>query len=634
MKTPLDSDNAALRDAHFGLRARHRPDVRRPDGLWPELVVGGWDRVHNHAVSPDGKRVAFLWDRDGHSDLWVLPLDRDGFPKRLTLNRPHVNWWEDEPPAWSPDSQWVVYGSYNEDGVSNLHIVSGNGGPARQLTDLNADAAEPCFSPDGQFIVFSTHQGDSSQIAMVPFDGGWVIGLTFSDDECTSPVWSPDGTRVVYSASPQHGRRQNDLYVIAIESGSAHGASRRLTPDDNVECWSPAFSADGARVALLSNRSGFDELWMMASDGTRLTQLTQLGRDIEEFIWLADGGRLAAIVNHDACDTLYVVDAATGATRQVNCPPGNYSVLQRCAHPDALIVNYDAPASAPAMYRIDLRSGAMTALTNACAAALDHAPFVSPQHVHYESGDGWDIPALLYTPPGGVDDPRGWPAIVYPHGGPNVHYDLSWDPVRQFFVAKGYVVICPNFRGSTGYGRHFKEGNLNAWGVGDLADCLAAADFLGGDSRIDRARMAIWGQSYGGYLTQLALMKDQRYRFKCGVCLFGDSHLKTSWASGDHSGRQDLEWQMGAPGENSARYEASSPLNFVRDLRAPLLILHGELDQRVAVSESHQLVEALMREHKTFEFHAYPEEGHGFARVANALDAVLRIERFLDWWLM
>jgi len=118
------------------------------------------------------------------------------------------------------------------------------------------------------------------------------------------------------------------------------------------------------------------------------------------------------------------------------------------------------------------------------------------------------------------------------------------------------------------------------------------------------------------------------------VCLYGDSHLKTSWARGDHSGRQDLEWQMGLPNDHAAEYEAGSPLNFVKAIRAPLLVIHGEHDARVHPAESEQLVQALKREGKQFEYKTYPDEGHGFANSVNALDALGRIERFLDWHLM
>ena len=117
------------------------------------------------------------------------------------------------------------------------------------------------------------------------------------------------------------------------------------------------------------------------------------------------------------------------------------------------------------------------------------------------------------------------------------------------------------------------------------------------------------------------------------MALYGDSHLKTSWARGDHAGRLDMEWQMGHPALLGKRLEDSSPLNFVQHFKAPVLLLHGERDQRVALGESLQLVEALKRLGKTFEFKSYPDEGHGFAHPGNALDGLRRIERFLDWHL-
>lgn len=625
---------ADVREEFHGQRAHAQPDAHIPESLWPELVVEGWERVHNHAISPDGTQLAFYWDRGSYSDLWVLSLADRSFPRRLSLNRPHVNWWEDEPPVWSPDGRWLVYGTYREN-VSHLFVVASQGSAPRQLTELHADAAEAAFSPDGRQIAFSTQKGDVSQIAMVPFDGGWVFGMTLSGDECSAPVWSPDGHYIVFSASPQRGRKQNDIYLLPVVDHRPAGDPVRLTPDDNVECWYPICSPDGTCIALLSNESGFDEIWCMAPDGTRLQQLSRLRLDVEEFAWSPDGARLIALVNQQACDALYVIDAGTGHVQRVPCPPGNYSGPQWVRGQNAVVVGYDSPTLPPALYLCDVESGQLTQLTGSYAAALTHADYVMPTQVEYLSKDGWRIPALLYTPDNDTALRNGRrPAIVYPHGGPNVHYDLCWDPVRQYFAAKGYVVICPNYRGSTGYGRHFKEGNLLNWGVGDLNDCLWASQYLIEQAKVDPKRIAVWGQSYGGYLALLALAKDHQHRFKCGVCLYGDSHLKTSWATGDHSGRQDLEWQMGHPGQNAARYEDSSPINFVQNIQAPLLLMHGEQDQRVAYSESEQLITALRREGKTFEFCAYPDEAHGLIYSANALDALLRIERFLDWWLI
>lgn len=616
---------------HNGIQSLPLPDAEPPEGLWPELVINGWERAHNHAVSPDGTRVAFFWDRDGHSDLWLVNADGCGFPQRLTFNRPFVNWWEDEPPVWSPDGRWLLYGCYDDE-VSNLHVVSAEGSMPRALTDLHADAAEPAFSPDGNTIAFCTHKNGATQIATVPFNGGWVYGLTQGDMECSSPCWSPDGSRIVYHASPQHTVKQAGVFVIAPGGGEP----ARLTPMDGAEYWAPSCSPDGKWIALLSNRSGYDEIWLMAPDGSGLRQLSRLRQDIEDYAWAPDGSRIVAISNTQGNDHLWVIDTDSGQARRVPAPAGNYMLPRWVAGRDAFVAGYDSPDTPPELRLCDLAAGgdAMQPLFSACAPALRHYPFVIPRYIEYTSFDGWLIPSFLYWPPGPPADARGYPAIVYPHGGPTAEYDLHWDPVRQYFVAKGYVVLCPNYRGSTGYGRLFKEANLFNWGVGDLKDCLHGADRLADESSVDRGRIAIWGQSYGGYLAQLALCKDPDYRFRCGVALYGDSHLKTSWALGDHSGRQDVEWQMGLPGPNRARYEAASPLNDVDRIRAPLLLLHGERDARVHVQESRQMAEALKRANKTFEYKTYPDEGHGFAHPANALDALLRIERFLDWHLL
>ena len=612
-----------------GVRSLPLPDAQPPEGLWPELVVNGWERVHNHAVSPDGARAAFYWDRNGVSDLWVVRLDEVAFPQQLTFNRPHVNWWEDEPPAWSPDSRWLVYGVYDED-VSNLYVVSADGSMPRALTELHYDAAEPSFSPDGMRIAFCTHKGGATQIATVPFEGGWVFGLTHGDQECSSPVFSPDGQRIVYHASTQHALKQTGVYILTATGGDA----ARLTPAGGADYWAPTFSPDGSLIALLSNRSGYDELWLMAADGNHLRQLSKLQQDIEDYAWSPDGERIVAISSDRGNDRLHVVRVADGAVECVAARSGNYSSPRWVNGRDAVVVGYDAPDTPPNLYVFDLGASAMHPLAGTCAPALRRYPFVAPRFIEYTSFDGWLIPSFIYWPPEPPRDERGYPGIVYPHGGPTAEYDLHWDPVCQYFVAKGYVILCPNFRGSTGYGRTFKEGNLFNWGVGDLKDCLAGADVLATQSYVDRARLAVWGQSYGGYLAQLALCRDADYRFHCGIALYGDSHLKTSWALGDHSGRQDVEWQMGMPGPQRARYEASSPLNHVQNIRAPLLMIHGELDQRVHVSESRQMSEAMRRLNKTLEYVTYPDEAHGFAKPANALDALGRIERFLDWHLI
>jgi dipeptidyl aminopeptidase/acylaminoacyl peptidase len=168
----------------------------------------------------------------------------------------------------------------------------------------------------------------------------------------------------------------------------------------------------------------------------------------------------------------------------------------------------------------------------------------------------------------------------------------------------------------------------------DTADMLAAADYLAGLDWIDGERLAIFGMSYGSYLAVLALARDPEHRFKCGIAKFGDSDILRSWAQGDRVGRLDLEQQMGHPTHNRAGYRAGSPIYDVEHIQAPLLIAHGDSDERVHPKQSEELVAALRRHHKVFEYIVYEGEGHGLLHPANRLHFYARLERFLDWYLV
>jgi dipeptidyl aminopeptidase/acylaminoacyl peptidase len=227
------------------------------------------------------------------------------------------------------------------------------------------------------------------------------------------------------------------------------------------------------------------------------------------------------------------------------------------------------------------------------------------------------------------------PAVVYPHGGPTDASGDLWDGHAQYFVAKGYAWLAPNFRGSTGYGRDFERANHDAWGVGDTKDCLAAADYLRTLDFVDGDRLAIFGASYGSYMALLSVTDDPEHRFRCAVTKYGDCDILTSWAQGDRFGVQDLERMMGHPASAREAYRAGSPFHRLEHVRVPLLIAHGERDERVSPKQSAQLVAELRRlGGKTFEYVTYPTEAHGLLRAGPQLDFYRRLERFLDWHLL
>jgi dipeptidyl aminopeptidase/acylaminoacyl peptidase len=253
--------------------------------------------------------------------------------------------------------------------------------------------------------------------------------------------------------------------------------------------------------------------------------------------------------------------------------------------------------------------------------------------VVFTSFDGLEIPGFLMRP-SEASMGRPVPAVVYPHGGPTDAYTDAWDGHAQYFVDRGYAWLAVNFRGSTGYGRDFERLNHGDWGVGDTKDCLAGADFLRTLDWVDGERLGIFGASYGSYMALLAVTDDPEHRFRCAVCKYGDCDITTSWAQGDREGVQDLDRMMGPPSSAREAYIAGSAYHRLENVRAPLLIAHGEQDIRVSPKQSEQLTKRLRQLGKTFEYVTYPTEGHGLLRAGPQLDFYRRLERFLDWTLM
>jgi dipeptidyl aminopeptidase/acylaminoacyl peptidase len=291
-------------------------------------------------------------------------------------------------------------------------------------------------------------------------------------------------------------------------------------------------------------------------------------------------------------------------------------------------VEYESPTQPPDIYKVEL-NGRITPLTISQIPALAAQPLVHPERVSYKSFDGLEIPAFLYRPA----KPNG-AAVLYPHGGPSAQYVLEWDVLAQYFVAKGYTWIAPNYRGSTGYGLEFEHANYNDWGKGDLQDCLHGAKFLRDLPEVDAHRIASYGGSYGGYMTACALSRDPDYLFACGVDKYGDANLISSWAQCNRHLRLYSEIFLGHPSQNRQIYLDGSPIHQVENVQKPVLILHGLLDDVVPPESSEEWVQALRKAGKTFEYKTYAGEPHGFLQRATQLDAWRRIERFLDWYLL
>lgn len=596
-----------------------RPDLEPPAG-WslPMMASAVLGRIRDHVPAPDGDRIAFIWDRDDRSDVYVMAAG-GGWPRQLTFDREVQPYWADDPPQWSPDGAWLAFAN-----AGHVWAVAAEGGEPHEVTDFTTGGGSPRWLPDGRGLLVAVQHRDRSRIVLTDREGSWPRPISIGPGHDLAPAPCPTAPLVAYVHQPLDDLTRTDVMLADLDSGAVRPLTDIPARNNRQPCWSP----DGSQVAYVSDRTGYYELWATDVATGAERRITHAEKDLSQPAWSPDGRHLLCTINREGALDLAIVDAASGAIDDVRTA---YGVHTRPQWLDAGTISfeYEAPQRPPDLYRMDISSGRVTPLTFSKPPALDRVELVAPEHVSYTSFDGLTIPAFLYRPavPNGA-------AILYPHGGPTSQYVLEFDLVAQYYVAKGYTWLAPNFRGSTGYGIEFTRGNFDVWGVDDLQDCLHGADYLAGLEGIDPVRIAIFGASYGSYMAVAALAGDPQYRFACGVAKYGDCNILTSWAEGEQGSREDLERMMKHPALNREAYHAGSPVWQAANIEKPLLIAHGLKDEIVHPLQSEELVEALQRHDKAYEYVTYPEEAHGILHRANWLDFQARMERFLDWHLL
>lgn len=585
---------------------------------WRLEAVAATERPRSISLGRDGRTLALIQDRDT-SDVWLLDVET-GEQSRLTTGRAPMPYWEDTTPAISPDGSTVAYA----DGGWIL-LVAVAGGPPRKLLE----AGSPVWLGDDRLVV-TVERDECSRLAVVATDDPWPQrlvrsspGLETVGDEGDAAV-SPDGRRVAFGFTPRTDLNRTEIRLVDVETGEARALTGAASVHDRTPVWSP----DGATLVFRAQRGEWDDLHAVGVAGGEERVLAAIGADLSEVAWHPDGSRLAAIRFARFTHDLVVVDATSGAVEVV--ATGGVWGAPHWTAAAALVATYEDHATPPEV-RLVVGGDAKRLLAPA-PRPVRAAPHVRPEEVSFRSSDGTEIEGLLFRPAGTT---RPAPAVVYPHGGPTDRYGDDWDGHVQYFVDKGYAWLAHNFRGSTGRGKTFERLNFDDWGGGDVRDCLAAADFLRALDWVDGNRLAIFGASYGSYLSLCSAVEDAGARFRCAVCKYGDCDLMTTWTQGDREGVLYCgENMLGSPRDDPEAWRRGSPVLRLDRLAVPVLVAHGELDARVHPKQSEELVAELRRLGKTFEYVTYPTEAHGFLRAGPQLDFYRRLERFLDWYLL
>ena len=596
-----------------------RPDLKPPEG-WNLSLITSLKRIRSHALSPDGEKIACIKDGESLSDVYLMPSN-GGWPARITTDRPLAAYWDDEIPAWSPDGKWIAFGI-----KGHVHLVPHQGGLPRKITDFATAAGSPRFMPDSHGLIVSVERNEADQLLLTDINGSWPRAIT---TDALGDHWdarpSPDGKSIIYTLRRFDDLNRLDIVLLTLETGKA----TTLYGKASTRALSAKWSLDGQWIAFIAQETQREEVYLIRPNGEGFHQLTNSGHDVFQFEWSPNGRQMAVIFNRSGAFDLSLIEVDTGDVTDLRSGLGIHSNPNWSPDGSFLTYEYESPLLPPDLYRIELSTNQVTQLTFSNPPAMEINRKVLPEIVCYKSFDGLEIPAFLYRP----EKPNG-AAIVYPHGGPKDQYGYFWDELAQYFAAKGYYYLAPNYRGSTGYGKQFERANYGSWGVSDTQDCLYAAKFLHDFKEIRPESIGIAGGSYGGYMTICSLSRDPEYLYACGISKYGDSNLVSSWALCEKRLRLYTEIFLGHPAVNTGFYTKGSPISDVRNVKKPVLVLHGLLDTVVPPEASEEWVEALKRHDKVFEYKTYAAEPHGFLRRENLYDVYERMEQFLDWYLL
>src|SRR6202041_2608587 len=409
--------------------------------------------------SPDGKSIAFISNMSGRNNLWVVPAE-GGWPVQLTVSDERQT-----APAWSPDGKWIAYQSdYDGDEQWDIFLFSPKTGKVVNLTQTREIAeVGPTWSPDGRYLAYEVKPKTSAAYEIDIYDMlmrevKHLTTNTPQDKRNSNPIWSKDGKDIVYTQAQAKGTDSN-IFIADVATGkstllTSHEGEQRYTAND--------VSPDGKRVLFSSNAAnGYENIGLLEISSHKTSWLTHDKWEIRGGEFSPDGKHLSFSANVDGNEDIYLHDVATGKStalpipKGVNEPAGGHSAFTKDG--SRLLYYHNGPTAPGDLWVYTLAAGKSHQVTHSLVAGVRSEDMVEPYLVHYPSRDGkWTISAFLYVPYNMARNGQN-AAIVYIHGGPTSQTMNSFNRFVQYAANQGYMVLAPNYRGSTGYGKEFQQ---------------------------------------------------------------------------------------------------------------------------------------------------------------------------------
>ena len=583
--------------------------------------------------SPGGRWLAWLDSWDGRTDVIVASVSGDQPPRVVTADFAVT-------PAgayggggycWISDDELAVAGA---DG--RIAVVSSAGGGARPIT-TDGNAYAPAAGPDGLTIAFTLEHDEACDIAVVPTDGSQEPRRVSSADFAWDAAWSADGRALAWHEWDLDEMSWDASRIALLDLADAQ--PKIVAGGDGVRVGQPRFSPDGSRLAYVSDRNGVANLWIASRDGGRAKQLVDdtyehappaWGPGQRSYAWSPDGREIAWCRNEEAFGRL-VVRALDSRAKPRELAKAWHSGI---AWSEAGIVAVRSGARTPATVVVtDPVSGERREIARGPVGGFEAAGLVEPEPVTWESG-GAKVHGLLYRPAtSALGAGHAPPLYVHIHGGPTDQLRADWIPRIAFFVSRGWAVLAPNYRGSSGYGRDYAQGLRGEWGVVDVADTAAGIRYAIKQQWCDPTRVAVVGGSAGG-MTVFLLCAFHGDIVRAGVSLFGVTDLFELAGTTHRFESRYFDALIGKLPADADRYRYRSPITHADKITVPVLVLQGDEDRAVPKAQADAMVDAMRRAGAPVDYHVYAGEGHGFRKLENVIDELGRTEAFLTKWVL
>ncbi len=637
------------------------------------------DRVSEPKVSPNGKFIVFtlrktdLEANRGRTDLWLVGTDGDGL-RQLTTDPEN-----DYNPCFSADGKSIIFIS-ERSGSSQIWRLPIDGGEARQITDLPLDVANLVLSLDGERIAFTVEvfpslsieqtkqkldekenakssgiiydkiftrhwdtwkDGRRSHLFVMPADGGEPVDLmpAFDADTPSKPfggpdeiTFTPDGKQLIFTCrnvgSEEPWSTDFDLYIVPVDGSQA---PQCLTVVNDAWDTAPCFSPDGKNLAYLAmTRPGYesDRLRIVIRrwpDGYEKILTVKWDRSVSQFCWSADSKTIYATAQNLGQKSLFAVDVSDAKVKTII----EEGTISSPAVANGRIIysmnNLKSPAE---LYSVKTNGKDIQQLTNINAEKIAAARMGNYEQFTFKGFNDEDVYCYVVKP-ADFDPDNKYPVAFLIHGGPQgsfancFHY--RWNP--QAYAGAGYAVVMVDFHGSTGYGQYFTDSIRGDWGgkpLDDLKKGLAAA--LQRYPWMDADRVGALGASFGGYMINW-IAGNWPDRFRCLVN--HDGNIDERMAYYDTEELWFPEWDhIGTPWENPKSYEKHNPVNYIKNWKTPMLVIHGAEDFRVADTQGIGTFNALQRLGIESKLLYFPDENHWVLKPANS---ILWHETVIDW---